>query len=89
MAAGQPVDPERRVLTPDERLEEAMFTGLRLVGGIDVDAMRRRYGVDPWQRYGPALEPFVTEGLVRHEAGRLRLTRAGMLVANDVMAVFV
>jgi oxygen-independent coproporphyrinogen-3 oxidase len=86
---GRPVQTDRRVLTSDERLEEAMFTGLRLVDGIDLGAFRARYGVDPWARYGPALEPFVTEGLVRHEAGRLWLTRAGMLVANEIMTVFV
>lgn len=86
---GRPVETERRVLSRDERLEEALFTGLRLVDGIDLDAVRARYGVDAWARYGPALEPFVTENLVRHEGRRLRLTRAGMLVANEIMAVFV
>jgi oxygen-independent coproporphyrinogen III oxidase len=86
---GLSVVSERRLLTPHERLEEALFTGLRLAGGIDRDAIRARYSVDPWDRYGDALGPFVSEGLLRHEGRSLRLTRAGMLVANEIMAVFV
>ena len=86
---GAAVEAERREMTRDERLEEALFTGLRLVEGVDRQAIRARYAVDPWARYGGALEPFVTEGLVRHDGRRLWLTREGMLVANEIMTVFV
>jgi oxygen-independent coproporphyrinogen-3 oxidase len=80
---------ERRALTVDERLEEALFTGLRLVAGIDVDAIGARYRVDIWARYGEALAPFVQEKWLVRDGPRLRLTRQGMLMANEVMAVFV
>ena len=53
-----------RRLTPEERLGDALFTGLRLSDGIDVDAIQARYGVDVWRRYGTDLEPFVREGLL-------------------------
>jgi len=89
MNGGLSTKMERRVLSADERLEEALFTGLRLAGGIDLQAIRACFGVDAWERYGSALAPFVTEGLVRREGPRLRLTRAGMLVANEILAVFV
>ena len=80
---------ESRSLTPAERLGDALFTGLRLSDGIDLVAMGRRYGVDIWARYGDELAPFVDSGCLLHEGRRLRLTRQGMLVANEVMAVFV
>ena len=80
---------DHRVLSPAERLEEALFTGLRLRDGVDLDACAARYGVDVWARYGAALEPFVQEGWLVRDGRRLRLTRAGMLMANDVLAVFV
>jgi oxygen-independent coproporphyrinogen-3 oxidase len=80
---------ERRVLAPQERLEEALFTGLRLSAGIDTGAISARYGVDVPGRYGRALEPFVESGWLVHEGAHIRLTRQGMLVANEVMAVFV
>ena len=80
---------ERRVLTREERLEEALFTGLRLSAGIDAEAAGRRYGVDVLQKYGDALQPFIDARYLVREGGRLRLTRDGMLMANEVMAVFV
>ena len=86
---GEDVVTERRVLAPAERLEEALFTGLRLTAGVDISEAGARYGVDVWARFGAALEPFLQEGWVIREGTRLRLTRAGMLMANEVMAVFV
>jgi oxygen-independent coproporphyrinogen-3 oxidase len=80
---------ERRELNADERLEEAMFTGLRLTEGLSVEAIRARYGVDLWDRYGRDLQMFVQKRLLIYDGGRLRLTRDGMLVANEVMAVFI
>jgi oxygen-independent coproporphyrinogen-3 oxidase len=79
---------ERRELSAGERLEEALFTGLRLTNGLDLDAIQARYGVDVWARYGADLEPFVDQGLLIYDGG-LRLTRAGMLLAHEIMTVFI
>jgi putative oxygen-independent coproporphyrinogen III oxidase len=80
---------DRRVLTSTERLEEALFTGLRLVDGIDIEAVGARYSCDVWTRYGDGLQPFLETGWLVREGARLRLTRPGMLMANEIMAVFV
>ncbi len=88
--AGTDVRLDRRVLTAEEKLEEALFMGLRLADGVDLAAVSGRHGIDIWARYGPDLAPYVSAGLLVHEPGsRLRLTRRGMLLANDVMAVFI
>jgi len=86
---GEPTAVEVRQLSPRERLGDALFTGLRLVEGIDLVDISRRYAVDVWQRYGRELDPFVETGVLRREGPRLRLTREGMLLAHEVMAVFV
>jgi len=80
---------ERRHLSADTRLEEALFTGLRLVEGLDLDEVGARYGVNVWDKYGAALVPFVEAGWLVREGSRARLTRAGMLMANEVLSVFV
>jgi oxygen-independent coproporphyrinogen-3 oxidase len=89
VAAGEPAVAEERCLTADDRLVEALFTGLRLTDGIDIEAVGRRYGVDVWKRFGPRLVPYLDEGLLLHEPPRLRLQRHGMLLANEIMEVFV
>jgi oxygen-independent coproporphyrinogen III oxidase len=89
IARGQAVTSDVRRMDRAERLGDAMFTGLRLTCGIDLDAMRQRYGVDVWKKYGADLEPFVEAGVLLHEGSRLTLTRSGMLLANEVMTVFV
>ncbi len=80
---------ERREMAPREQLEDALFTGIRLTEGLDMQAIHARYGVDVWSQYGDALQPFVAAGLVRVEGARLCLSRDGMLVANEIMQVFV
>lgn len=78
-----------RRLSADERLGDALFTGLRLVDGIDLSVIDIRYSVDVWARFGDELQTFVDAGCLRHEGDSLRLTREGMLIAHEVMAVFV
>jgi oxygen-independent coproporphyrinogen-3 oxidase len=80
---------ERRDLSAEERFQEAVFMGLRLVAGIDLAEIRRHYGVDLWQRYGERLAPFVEAGLVAHEPPTLRLSPRGLLLSNEVMGVFI
>ena len=88
-AVGSVLAVERCTRPRDERLGDALFTGLRLSAGVDLEEMLRRYGVDVWDRYGEALTPFVAAGHLIRDGNRLRLTRAGMLLANEVMTVFV
>jgi oxygen-independent coproporphyrinogen-3 oxidase len=89
MSRHQSVTVEPRQLTADERLGDALFTGLRLSEGADIAAINLRYGVDVWERFGADLEPFVDGGLLEVTTGRWRLTRQGMLLAHEVMSVFV
>ena len=77
-------------LSSQERREEALFMGLRLTDGLDLAAIRERHGVDVVDRYGTELARFVEAGWVVEKPGpRLALTRMGMLVANEIMTVFI
>jgi oxygen-independent coproporphyrinogen III oxidase len=87
--AGKPPVAERRILSRQDALEEALFTRLRLVRGVDLSLVQSEYGVDVWGQFGEALQPFVESGLLIYDGARLRLTRAGMLLANEIMAVFI
>ena len=60
-------------------LEEALFTGLRLVEGVSLTALRREFG--------PPVEEVDfggMDGLLERDGDRVRLTPAGRLVSNEV-----
>jgi len=88
VASGRPLALERRVLIAREALEEALITGLRLTRGIDVNTVKARYGVDVWDIYRRQLEQFLEAGVLIYDGRLLRLSRAGMLLANEIMAKF-
>ena len=89
VAAGKELGTDIRRLSIRERLEEALFTGLRLSVGLDLEQIRARYRVDVWREYGAGLQPFVDQGLLIYDGASLRLTREGMLLAHEVMTIFI
>jgi oxygen-independent coproporphyrinogen-3 oxidase len=89
IAAGRGVEIDRRPLSAEEQIGDALFTGLRLSAGLDARNFHRRFGVDPWLRYGEALAPFVEDGLMWKSGDRFGLSRRGMLVANEIFVTFV
>ena len=48
-----------------------------------------RYATDVWARYGAALQPYLDARWLERRGNRIVLTRAGMLMANEVMTAFV
>ena len=89
VTAGGHMTTDRRVLTGEERREEALFMGLRLTAGLDLRVMKNRYGVDVWDEYGGELQSFVDAGLLVYDGRSLKVTRPGMLLAHEVMTVFI
>jgi oxygen-independent coproporphyrinogen-3 oxidase len=87
--AGRSAAVGERRLTGTERTEEALMMGLRLAEGLNLDDFHQKYGLDVRAAHGEALDAFVARGVLSYDGGRLRLTRAGMLLANEVMAVFI
>jgi putative oxygen-independent coproporphyrinogen III oxidase len=80
------------VVAGEERLDvgaragEALMLGLRLSGGIDVGGFTRRFGRDALAERARDLDDLVSLGLVEADAGRLRLTARGTLVANEALS---
>ncbi len=89
IARGETVVAEERRLSADERLGDALFTALRLSDGVPVPELNARYQTDVWSRFGQRLAPYVEAGLLVNEGSRMRLSRRGMLLAHEVMSVFV
>ncbi len=86
---GSPAAIDVRVMSRQEQLEDALFMGLRRSGGVDLPSVGSRYDIDVWSYYGPQLAPYLDEGLLIYDGGALRLSRPGMLLAHEVMMVFI
>jgi oxygen-independent coproporphyrinogen III oxidase len=67
---------------------EHMFSGLRLIDGISLDAFVTRFGKSAPELY-PQISGWVSEGLMETDGNRLRLTPRGILVANSIFVHFV
>ena len=79
---------EEERLGADEAAREAIMLGLRQREGIRLDEFERRFGTTP-----AALEPAaharsLDAGVLEQVDGRLRLTREGCFVADQVMSEF-
>ena len=80
---------ERTELSTDEAASESLFLGLRLSRGVNLVEHRARFGSDVRSKYGDDLRRFKDAGLIELDGERLRLTRDGALLSNEVFAAFV
>lgn len=68
---------------------EALFLGLRLMRGVDLEAHQMRFGTDVRREYAADLSRFREAHLVEIDGDLLRLTPSGVLLSNEVFAAFV
>jgi oxygen-independent coproporphyrinogen-3 oxidase len=76
-------------LDEEDRQSENLFLRLRLKDGVDLGEHRRRFGVDALNRYHDEIERLREAGLVEFDENRLKISRAGAVLANEVFAAFV
>ncbi len=61
------------------------MAGLRLAEGVDLATLRARYGTDFAAPGGGTIDELAEAGLLERGGDRLRLTRRGRLVSNEVI----
>ncbi|HEY3346418.1 MAG TPA: radical SAM family heme chaperone HemW [Nitrospirota bacterium] len=84
---GQPSD-TREELSSAEREREYLMLGLRKAGGFRVDEYAARFGRDFMAAHGRTFERLARTGYMEFSGGNARLTLAGILASNRVMAEF-
>ncbi len=72
-------------LSPQTRATEALLMGLRLEEGVDLAAMADATGVNDFVNR-QAIEQLSAHGLVEQAGSRLKVTAAGMLVLDGILA---
>ncbi|MGN7311815.1 radical SAM family heme chaperone HemW [Alkalicoccobacillus gibsonii] len=75
-------------VTKVERLEEAMFLGLRKREGVHPESFYAQYGIRLEDVYEKQIEDNIQKGLLEYKAGSLRLSDEGLLLGNEVFESF-
>jgi len=88
LAAGVAID-MRETLDPQARARESLVLELRLRAGVDPHEFQTRWGLDIL-RDCAVIERYQSQGLIeRLPSGRIRISRAGMTVADGIMSELV
>ena len=75
-------------LSQDQAQAEFMFLSLRQLDGFAPEAFAARFGVNLETAF-PQVNDLIGAGVLQQEAGRVKLTRRGLLIADTVFAAFV
>jgi oxygen-independent coproporphyrinogen-3 oxidase len=67
-----------------DRARVALILGLRMTKGVHRPSFTQRYGSDPMELLKPHLAELAELGLIKFSANRVRLTKKGMLLSNEV-----
>ena len=78
--------PEVERIGAERGFEEAMFLGLRMNVGVDLQAIHAEFGTELMQGAVAALSDVEEAGLVVREGSRVRLTARGRMVSNEVFS---
>lgn len=82
---GRPTIDGDEVLSGDARAGEALMLGLRLASGVETVPFEHRFGASALRSRVEDLRSLESAGLIEQEAGRLRLSDRGTLLANEVL----
>jgi oxygen-independent coproporphyrinogen-3 oxidase len=86
---GRPLAIEEESLEPVDSLGETLMLGLRMLDGVDLESLRRRYDLNPLDLYSSHIKRMADLGLLALDGSNMHLTRAGLPLANDVWAGFI
>lgn len=78
---------ERTELSEDDARSEAIFLGLRLMRGVNLQEYRAQFGSDLREQYNGELDRLKEAGLIEMDSEVLRLTSRGALLSNEVFAM--
>ncbi len=87
--SGQSPVAESIALDEEDRQSENLFLRLRLKEGVDLNEHQSRFGVSVMERYREEIERLREAGLIEFDKNCLKISRAGVVLANEVFAAFV
>ena len=78
--------PEVERIGPEKAFEEAMFLGLRMNDGVELEGLRVEFGEELMRGAVAAMSDVEEAGLIVVESGKVRLTARGRMASNEVFS---
>ncbi len=75
-------------VTTDEKLEEEIFLGFRKMSGISVENINKKFDINFEKKYADILAKYLASRHIKKENGYYKLSDAGILVSNIILADF-
>ena len=72
---------------PYEALRDTFLMGLRLTKGVNLNGINKAFNIDVLKTY-PKLRYYINEGYLTLKNNYLRFTRKGLLLGNEIFAIF-
>jgi oxygen-independent coproporphyrinogen-3 oxidase len=82
---GEPVTATSEVVSREVEIGDTLMLGLRLEDGIVFEDFRARFGEDVRDMHAATIAQLQEWGLMRVDSERMRLTRRGSLLSNQVL----
>jgi len=79
---------EKKFQEIDVLLQDELIFGLRKIDGVSLSMIRKKYGIDLFQKYSQ-LQEKIELGLIKIENDYLKLTEKGLFLGNQVFMVFI
>lgn len=86
LKAGLSIVQDEEVVNFRQAANETVMLGLRMAEGVDLARFKRDFGADTSRQIEENTTPLQQIGLLENSGGRIRLTRRGFLLANEVLA---
>ena len=77
------------ILTKQEKMEEFMFLGLRLIDGVKISDFEKEFDVSYRDIFGYTTDKLIDRGLISRDGERIYLTDKGIDLSNVVFSEFI
>ena len=77
------------VQTLEDKQNEFMLLGLRMLDGVDIASFKQKFGQNPIYLYRDRLNKLVEDGLIVVDLNHIKLTNKGLDLANLVFEEFI
>ncbi len=80
---------EKSFINEKENAENEIFLALRLQDGINIALINKKYNMDFETKYKSIIKKYMDLNLMERQQNQIRLTKAGILLSNEIMAEFI